>query len=104
MSTFTGDTDAALAHMAGDKINREHWAVAFAVVFCRSLKPWVLQEIVAHGEREFYNKSQHILRGHGFTRDEFTRIFRIIKRTSELNPVDRGQFHEALLVRNRLAS
>lgn len=71
----------------GEQLSGDRWAEAAGVTFARSWTPAMLHLAVQRGEDEFIRIARPILAGHGFTQRHYKRMFEIIKRTAELNPV-----------------
>lgn len=89
--------DRVLEQNPLDMVSRDHWANAVGAVLARSYAPVLLHKIVDAEFDEFERVARHELSGHGFTQDNFRRIFAIMQRTARLNPLNGGEVNIEML-------
>lgn len=79
-----GARDRILDHSDIDALSRERWSKMLAAIMSQLALP-IVYLIVDGGQDKFIRVVTPILEGHQFKEADLKRIYRILKRTKELN-------------------
>lgn len=89
----------------GDAISRKRWSIVASCVLIKALTVEGLHAVVARGFDEFERVARTQFHGHGFYTEDYRRMFGLIKRHAELNPIgaaiDNRLINKAIVLADR---